>query len=506
AAERVFGYDREDVIGRDMLALLLPERYRAAFRAGLTGPSASVPGRFRLSDREALQALRADGLEFPIELSIARIEDSGAPWHAAFIRDITVQQATERQLRNRATVAQLSADVGLALTRSGILSDALQQCMQAAVDRLGCRLARVWILDEESGELRLGASAGLDDAVERHVLGPLSQQLIAQIATECRPHFTNEIQTDPRVDRDWAVREGLVSFAGLPLLVGETIVGVVAVFSAREVSDVDYESLAALARKLSLGIARQRGVDALRQRAAELTRSTRALERSNRDLDQFAYITSHDLKAPLRGIANLADWIEEDLGEIADESVRAHLALLRGRVLRMDRLIDGILEYSRAGRGAAFEQVETAALVAEAIDLLSPPPEARIVVAPDLPPVRAPRLPLQQVFLNLIGNALKYAQRPDPLVEVSAVRVPGGVQFRVVDNGPGIAPQYHARIWGVFQRLHARDDVEGTGIGLALVKRIVDAAGGEVGIDSDEGRGATFYFTWPLSPAGEALP
>jgi PAS domain S-box-containing protein len=503
AAEHMFGYRRVDVLGREMLTLIVPERHRAACRAALTHRAGGGAEPIRISDRQDLHALRAGGDEFPIELSVSRIEDGGAPWFAAFIRDITLQQATELQLRNRATVALLSADVGLALTRSGILSDALQQCMQAAVDRLGSRLARVWILDENTGELELAASAGVDTGLERQALGPLNQQLIEQIATECRPHFTNEIQTDPRVDREWALRERLVSFAGFPLLVGETVVGVVAVFSTREVTDVDYESLAALARKLSLGISRQRGVDALRQRAAELARSARALERSNRDLDQFAYITSHDLKAPLRGIVNLADWIEEDLGGEVTATVREHLRLLRGRVTRMDGLIDGILEYSRAGRAVAFESVDTAALVAEAIDLLAPPPDARITVAPNLPRVRAPRLPLQQVFLNLIGNALKYSRLADPAIEITAVLVHGATQFRVADNGPGIAPQYHARIWGVFQRLEARDEVEGTGIGLALVKRIVEAAGGEVGVDSEAGKGATFHFTWPDMPAGE---
>jgi len=177
AAERVFGFRRHDVLGREMLPLIVPERHRAACRAGLARRVDSHAETVRTSDGDELHALRADGTEFPIELSVSRIEDGGAPWVAAFIRDITAQRATERQLRNRATVALLSADVGLALTRSGVLSDALQQCMQAAVDRLGCRLARVWILDEDSGELELGASAGLDGA-EPHLLGPLIQQLI----------------------------------------------------------------------------------------------------------------------------------------------------------------------------------------------------------------------------------------------------------------------------------------------------------------------------------------
>jgi PAS domain S-box-containing protein len=248
---------------------------------------------------------------------------------------------------------------------------------------------------------------------------------------------------------------------------------------------------------------RKRDEQQLRERAEELARLAAALERSNRDLDQFAYIASHDLKAPLRGIANLSQWIEEELGALANESVKGHLTMLRGRVRRMDALIDGILAYSRAGRVQEEpEIVPVRRLVRDVIELLSPTATVEFDVAPDLPVIRSERLPLQQVFMNLIGNAVKHGRREDTRITIRWHREGSFVQFTVADNGPGIGPAFHDKVWGIFQTLAPRDRVEGTGIGLALVKKIVELRGGRVWLESAEGHGATFGFTWP-APAAE---
>jgi PAS domain S-box-containing protein len=241
----------------------------------------------------------------------------------------------------------------------------------------------------------------------------------------------------------------------------------------------------------------------IEEKAEQLARLTRELEQSNRELDQFAYVASHDLKAPLRGIANLTQWIEEDLGDRVMGESKEHMALLKGRVNRMEALIDGILDYSRAGRvRAEAEQVDVGELVGEVVELLAPPPEVEVVVAPNMPSILTERVPLQQVFMNLVGNAIKYNRRPGGRVDVSAA--PEGEErwrFAVADNGPGIAPQYHERIWQIFQTLNARDKVEGTGIGLSVVRKLVESRGGRVWLESDVGCGATFNFTWP-APRG----
>ena len=238
--------------------------------------------------------------------------------------------------------------------------------------------------------------------------------------------------------------------------------------------------------------------DATRARAAELAHLARSLKRTNEELDQFAYIASHDLRAPLRGIANLSRWIEEDMGERFTPEAHQQMEMLRGRVNRMEAMIDGILEYSRVGRvKVAPERIDVGALLAEVIDLLDPPERIRVEVEPGMPVVVGHKLGLQQVFMNLLGNAIKYHDKPVGRVVVSCREVGEMFEFAVADDGPGIEPQYHEKVFVIFQTLQPRDEVEGTGVGLSLVKKIVEAEGGAVTVESGAGRGATFRFTWP---------
>lgn len=230
-----------------------------------------------------------------------------------------------------------------------------------------------------------------------------------------------------------------------------------------------------------------------------------ALEKSNAELDQFAYVASHDLKAPLRGIANLSQWIEDDLGERMDDQTREHMQLLRGRVIRLENLIGGILAYSRAGRERGdLAEVDSAQIVAEVWELLAPPESAKIVVQPGLPKVRTNRVQLQQVLLNLIGNAIKYNANRALTIEVSARRDRDHWEFSVADDGVGIAPEFHERIWGLFQTLERRDKVESTGIGLSVVRKIVDSNHGRAWVESRPNGGAIFKFTWPAKAKGDS--
>jgi signal transduction histidine kinase len=172
--------------------------------------------------------------------------------------------------------------------------------------------------------------------------------------------------------------------------------------------------------------------------------------------------------------------------------------MLRGRMHRMEALIDGILQFSRAGRlRGRPETVNVGLLVGEVIDLLAPPPSTTVVVKPGMPTMVTDRLGLQQVFLNLIGNALKYARGPDARIEIGVFDAGLSYDFFVADNGPGIPAEYQQKIWAIFQTLAPRDEIEGTGIGLAIVKKTVEARGGRVRVDSIPEEGATFSFLWP---------
>jgi signal transduction histidine kinase len=203
----------------------------------------------------------------------------------------------------------------------------------------------------------------------------------------------------------------------------------------------------------------------------------------------------------------LSRWIEEDLGERVTPEVAQMMDLLRGRVDRMERLIVGLLAYSRIGRTQdKVELVDVGAVLRDVVDLLGPPEGFRIEIAPDLPAVAGARVRLVQVFMNLIGNAVKHHHRKagPAHVRVSWSDTGQGMyEFVVSDDGPGIDPRYHDRIFAIFQTLEARDKVEGAGIGLALVEKIVEGAGGTIRVESDVGRGCRFIFTWPGRTASE---
>ena len=222
-----------------------------------------------------------------------------------------------------------------------------------------------------------------------------------------------------------------------------------------------------------------------------------ALAKRNQDLDEFTHTVSHDLKAPLRAIDNLSTWIAEDLDIAAESDVGKQITLLQARVAKMRSLIEGLLQYSRTGREVVrYEQVDVAQLVQDVVEGLALSPDFRVHVDPSLPTIATQRLPLQQVLSNLIDNSYKYHDRVDGKVAISAQRIQENCyEFVVADDGPGIAPEYQERVFKIFQTL-ANSHSDSTGIGLSLVKKIVESRGGQIRLDSDIGQGATFYFTW----------
>lgn len=224
------------------------------------------------------------------------------------------------------------------------------------------------------------------------------------------------------------------------------------------------------------------------------------LLRSNRELDQFAYVVSHDLKAPLRAISSLAEWIEEDLEDIITKDSKKNLELLRGRILRMESLIQGILAYSKAGKNTGgVKLVNTNKLINDIIDSLNPAPNIKIIVDKQLPTIETEETKLYQVLGNLISNSIKYNNKENGLIKISYIDLDGICQFSVEDNGPGIEKEYHNKIFMIFQTLSARDEIESTGIGLSIVKKIIEEQGGKIWIDSELGSGAKFTFTWPTT-------
>jgi signal transduction histidine kinase len=227
----------------------------------------------------------------------------------------------------------------------------------------------------------------------------------------------------------------------------------------------------------------------------ELSRENRELDRVNKALDEFAHVVSHDLRAPLRAIGTFANWIERDVGPLLKDESKEHFDLLQNRVALLEKMISGILAAARAGRETVNkEDVDVGALVDEVVSLIDPHGSVSVTTRA-LPTLHTERAPLQQVLMNLIGNAVKHGGRADLKIEVAANRDDRNWTFSVRDNGAGIPNEMQSRVWQLFQTGKPREDIDASGIGLSVVKNIVERRGGRVWLESSES-GTAFFFDW----------
>jgi PAS domain S-box-containing protein len=228
---------------------------------------------------------------------------------------------------------------------------------------------------------------------------------------------------------------------------------------------------------------------------------TAELEAINRELVEFSNVVSHDLRSPLRAISLLSSWISEESGETLPAGAQDHLRKIQQRVVRMEALLNDLMAYTRAGRVRyPVGQVDTAELVRDVINLLDVPTSFAVNVVGPMPRLLTERVPLETVLRHLLGNAVKHHHHPEGGHATVAARDLGAwIEFGVADDGPGIEVAHQARIFGVFQTLRPRDEVEGSGMGLATAKRLVEGRGGRIWVESQPGQGSTFCFTWPKS-------
>lgn len=229
----------------------------------------------------------------------------------------------------------------------------------------------------------------------------------------------------------------------------------------------------------------------------QLRQNIHELEKRNGELNKFAYVVSHDLKAPVRGIYNVINWIEEDLADEISPAMKKYLEIIPQRARRMENLINGLLDYARINEKKTPEDVDTMLLVQEITDALVPR-QLKVEVS-DLPILYTERLKLEQVFSNLISNAVKFTNHEDGHIFISCTQEGMQYYFSVRDDGIGIEPEYHEKIFELFQTLREKNEKESTGIGLAIVKKIIDELPGEIKVISSPGKGAEFIFTWPVT-------
>jgi signal transduction histidine kinase len=245
-------------------------------------------------------------------------------------------------------------------------------------------------------------------------------------------------------------------------------------------------------------IERKRAEEELEKLNIDLESSVRELSRSNRELQEFAYVAAHDLKTPLRGIGTLADWLVTDYADKFDEEGKKQVGLLTIRAKRISALIDSILQYSGLGKNdQEKEQVDLNTVLSEVISRVPPPENIEITVENELPVLMCTKTHIRRVLQNLLTNAVKYMDKPDGQIKVGCAEEDGFWKFSVADNGPGIDQRYHEKVFQIFQRLSPHNGVESIGIGLSIAKKIVELNGGRVWVESEVGRGSTFLFTLP---------
>lgn len=480
SASEMLGWAADDLIGERQHALIHHTRANGAPYPESECPILAALREGRIFHGDGDLFWRKDGSCFPVDYVVTPICRADVPVGAVVaFRDATVRQQAARQL-------------------------ALEQARRSEGERLSKELQRVFMQVPAAVCTTRGADHVIETANLRYqqlvggraVIGKTMREVFPESPADVtdildRVYTSGQPYAGREARRIWdrgtgTPEEGFLNFVYQPLTdAGGAVYGVMCHF-------VDVSELVQ-SRAL------------IEAHADELQRLTQSLSRINRELDQFAYVASHDLKAPLRGIASLASWIEDDLGAKLGSESRQHLVLLRARVNRMETLIDGLLQYSRAGRVRnRVERVDVESLLQEVLEMLDPPREAVIRIGPGMPVFETERVPLQQVFQNLVGNALKHSGRPDVTVAVSVADAGDFYEFSVRDDGVGIPQPFHSKVWEMFQTLQPRDKVEGAGMGLALVKKNVENRGGRVRLESAAGTGATFSFLWPKEAAPEA--
>ena len=414
---------------------------------------------------------------------------------AVHTHDVTARKRHAEIEGRLARHATLLADVSVALSAHRDIRSILQQCCEAMVHRLHVSFARIWTVDEAGKSLELQASAGRYTHIDGpHRLVPIGKFKIGLIAEERKPHLTNDVLNDPRVgNHEWARAEGMVAFAGYPLMVDDRVVGVMAMFAQQPLPDDTLAALSGIADSLSQGIERRRAELQLQERVRDLARS-------NADLEQFAYVASHDLQEPLRMVTSYIQLLARRYKGKLDTDADEFITFAVEGVGRMQQLINDLLAYSRLStRGHELSVVSMDKVADKVLANLAKTieDEQASVTRQPLPDVLGDEGQLIQLLQNLVSNSLKFHGDAKPVVRVSAKAAEGEVVFTVEDEGIGIEPKYFERIFVIFQRLHSREKYPGTGIGLAICKKIVERHRGRIWVESHPDGGSRISFALP---------
>ncbi|MEP6662311.1 MAG: GAF domain-containing sensor histidine kinase [Verrucomicrobiota bacterium] len=421
-----------------------------------------------------------------------------------------VSKNEKLRLQDTVRMAAARSEITLALARTGDLQPILQEVSELLARHLHAAFVRVWILNAKKSMLELKASAGMYRHLDgEHSRIPLGRFKIGRIAQSRESYLTNQVQDDKEISNpEWARREGMQSFAGFPLLVAGKVVGVIALFSRQQMPEILIKELSFAADNVAQFVQRQTADQAQREAEEALkayaekleqivTERTAHLQETIGDLEAFSYSVSHDLRTPLRAIEGYAEALLEDCAHKLDREHVDYLERIKRGALRLDRLTLDLLAYSRLSRlDFRPEPVDLDRLVHEIIDQYPHlhAAQSNIEVESPLLPVMGHPSFLTQCVSNLLSNALKFiAEGTEPLVKVWTEKIDEKIRLHVRDNGIGIAPKHHEKVFEIFGRIQNERFYEGTGIGLAVVKRAVDRMGGKIGFKSQPGKGTCFW-------------
>jgi len=494
---RIFGYDPADLIGKP-LTVLMPEFLRKLHEKGFSRYLATGQRHINWQGTE-LTALRKNGQEFPVEISFGELSRDGHKIFTGFVRDISERKQAEEMRAAHARQMALRSEVSLAFGKGESLKTILGECSNIIVRHLDAAFARIWILSDDGKMLELQASAGLYTHLDGpHSRIPMGQFKIGMIAQGRKPHQTNDVLHDPRIsDRAWAEREGMVSFAGYPLSVGDRTVGVLAMFSRKPVTPETTETLASGADLIAYGIERKQAQQALQTTQIELARVSRLTT-----MGELAASIAHEVNQPLTAVTNNSsaclrllaannlkpEVLRRVLEEIVADGTRASAIIARIRAfikkapaeknkLNINEVIQEVLTL------ADRELYENRVLV-----------DRQLTEA--LPLVLADRVQMQQVLLNLIVNGIEamaaVTNRPRSLCMQSRIDDSGDVLVAVRDSGTGLSAEAHSLFTPFFTT-----KANGMGMGLSISRSLVESHGGRLWAEPNSPHGAAFCFTLP---------
>jgi PAS domain S-box-containing protein len=521
-AEKMFGYRASEAIGKS-LNIIMPERFREAHSKGMERFNRT--GEKRLIGKTIeIVGQRKDGTEFPLELSLSCWEAGGAHYFTGIIRDITERKLAETALRRsneeleikiqkRTRSLNITYSLSRILAEQNTLREAVPQILRLICQKLGWTLGIFWSSSDDARYLEYAgewcepcSQVGKFIEISKAWNFEKGSGLPGTVWQTQKPLWIKDvINVIPRFPRvDYAAQSGIHGAFAFPITFDKKVLAVAEFFSS-EIEEPDYEFLdmmATIGDHIGVFIQRKKTEEDNLKSQVILKEQAGRLAESNKELEQFAYIASHDLQEPLRKIINYGERLAGKLPEMP-QSEKEYLERMRSAAFRMKNVIEDLLQYSRISKreGMSVEDLELREILSEVmsdLEIKINETNAKIVLSDGACRFKGNRAQMRHLFQNLITNAIKFRREGvEPRILIDCLAVDDRIKISVKDNGIGFENKYLDRIFQPFQRLHTRDEYEGSGIGLAIVHKIVQNHQGEVSADGKPGEGAVFTIILP---------